>query len=533
MKNGLLPGGGRLRITNSALALISTLLLIPGWLGVSGLPLLAALVPLMVVSGRADASRRAAWRVFGWVALTFGAWSVATTWWIAHAALIGAVLSPVITVGLMGGAFMLYHYVSKRAPRALACTVLATAWIAAEYLYTTGQVSFPWLTLGNGFAWDIKLVQWYDTTGVFGGSLWVLLCNILIYEAVCARRARRWIAAGVVVVLPMAVSLFIYYTYLPWKAKMVKSTVIQPNLDPYEEKFALSMDEQTALLLDMIRQTPSDADYIVTPETSLPEMIREGEFRFSSTLAEFRGLARYEFPNTQFILGATTMQIYPDDLRTATARNRNGVWFDVYNSVLGLDTTEHIQVRHKSMLLVGVEKIPYYNLFKHIEFLVVDMGGITGQLGCDPEPYIFRAQNGRVSGAGVCWEGVFGAYMGGFVRKGAQILFIVSNDGWWGDTQGYRQLFALSRLRAVELRRSIARSANTGISGLITDRGDVTEKMGWDVRGTATGLLPLNDKLTFYVRYGDYIGRIASYAFLLSVLYYVAYRTRRRNHLVE
>jgi apolipoprotein N-acyltransferase len=79
---------------------------------------------------------------------------------------------------------MLYHIVSKRAPKILAYTTLITAWIAGEYLYTQAPaLSFPWLVLGNGFADDTWAVQWYEYTGVFGGSLWVLLVNVLAFEA--------------------------------------------------------------------------------------------------------------------------------------------------------------------------------------------------------------------------------------------------------------------------------------------------------------------------------------------------------------
>lgn len=112
-------------------------------------------------------------------------------------------------------------------------------------------------------------------------------------------------------------------------------------------------------------------------------------------------------------------------------------------------------------------------------------------------------------------------------------MCIISNDGWWRDTPGYRYLFAYSRLRAVETRRSIARSANTGISGFIDQRGDVSGKLGWDVRDTSTRSLATNDRMTFYTRYGDLIGRIGCYVFILSMLYFMAYRIKRRSHIVD
>ena len=137
------------------------------------------------------------------------------------------------------------------------------------------------------------------------------------------------------------------------------------------------------------------------------------------------------------------------------------------------------------------------------------------------------------TGPAISYEGPFGVFYGGSVRRGAQFMAIISNDGWWGDTPGYKHLFSISRLRAVEHRRAIARSANTGKSGFISARGDVGQTLGWEQRGVITAEVPLNSELTFYTRYGDCLARISEYILLLSVLYYVAYRYKRRNHLVK
>ena len=112
-------------------------------------------------------------------------------------------------------------------------------------------------------------------------------------------------------------------------------------------------------------------------------------------------------------------------------------------------------------------------------------------------------------------------------------MAIMSNDGWCGDTPGYKHLFTISRLRAIEHRRAIARSANTGMSGFISARGDIGETLGWEKRGVISAAVPLNSELTFYTRYGDYLGRISEYLTLLCVLYYIAYRVKRKNYLVK
>ena len=93
----------------------------------------------------------------------------------------------------------------------------------------------------------------------------------------------------------------------------------------------------------------------------------------------------------------------------------------------------------------------------------------------------------------------------------------VTNDGWWGDTPGYNQHLRYASLRAIETRRSIARSANTGISALIDQRGVIKESLGWWQRGYVKGELNLNSKITTFVKYGDYIGRVAYASMLLFV----------------
>ena len=97
----------------------------------------------------------------------------------------------------------------------------------------------------------------------------------------------------------------------------------------------------------------------------------------------------------------------------------------------------------------------------------------------------------------ICYEGLYGDFYGDFVRRGAQFMAIISNDGWWGDTPGYKHLFTISRLRAVEHRRAIARSANTGMSGFISARGDIGQTLGWEKRGVLTAPTPaLRDSST-------------------------------------
>ncbi len=515
------------------LALLSVACLSCGWLGMSGLPLTVALVPLLILSGEYDASRRSFWKMFGWTALVTGTWSTLCTWWIWYAAEIGAILSVLIAIVLCGGPVMLYHYVSKRARPALAATLFVCGWIAAEYWYTTGEVSFPWLTLGNGFANSVRSGQWTEYTGVFGGSLWVLVCNLLFYRLWRVRTRRAAVQAFAALLLPMAFSFWLYHRAgSDCRGGEATVSVVQPNIDPWGEKFSLSARQTADTLLALANRSPAGVDYIVLPETAIDDRIWEENPEASPSLTRLAAFAADRRPGSTLVVGATTFRAYAPAERTATARPlRGGGWYDVYNSAILIEGDKR-GIHHKSKLVVGVEKMPYPRLMKALDFLIIDLGGTTGQMGTDPYRKVFRSDRGITSAVAICYESVYGAYVSEFAARGAQLLLVVTNDGWWHDTPGYRQHFSFARLRAIETRRSIARSANTGISGFIDPRGEVGSTLGWDERGTLTAALPLNVRITCYTRYGDFTARIALLVFLLGMLYYMAYRIRRKNHLV-
>jgi apolipoprotein N-acyltransferase len=134
---------------------------------------------------------------------------------------------------------------------------------------------------------------------------------------------------------------------------------------------------------------------------------------------------------------------------------------------------------------------------------------------------------GTLIAPAICYESAFGGYMAQFVRKGAHVIFVITNDGWWKNTPGYRQHFSFSRLRAVETRRSIVRAANTGISGFISQRGDVVQQSEWWTEDALLASVRFNDALTFYVKHGDYIARISLFMAGLLLLNLIATRLRK------
>lgn len=486
------------------LSLLAALLLTLPWLGCGGWSLLVAFVPLFILQTLKP-------RFMGlWVLLSFLLWIVGSTWWVSIATPIAAFAIPIVGLFFSWIPFMIYHYVRRTQQGHLAWVVFVTVWIAFEALYAYQDISFPWLTLGNGFAAVPWAVQWYEYTGAFGGTLWILVSNILVFNLWQQRRSAKRIAAVAVwIVVPLAWSVVMYTSYREVENPL-KVCIVQPNFDPYSEKFgeeALTQAQQSEMIFALAAESAVDVDFIITPETSFGNrnLIWLDEMDANFDISSIRWFIRHERPSATFIAGAVTFA-------------PGGVH---YNSALWVDSTETVDVYHKSKLVVGAELTPYPELFSAMS---IDLGGISGNYGRQAHRSVFK----RV-GVAICYESIYGAYFTQYVDKGAEAMFIITNDGWWGDTQGHRHHMNYARLRAIESRRSIARSANTGISAIINQRGDVVEQLGWDKRGVVNGTINLNTERTIYTAYKDIVVRLSAYILALSLLYYVGQRYRKKR----
>ena len=151
-----------------------------------------------------------------------------------------------------------------------------------------------------------------------------------------------------------------------------------------------------------------------------------------------------------------------------------------------------------------------------------------GSYAPQEEREVFVTPDSVKIGTAICYESVYGDYYREYILKGAQVMSIITNDGWWGDTPGYRQHLSYASLRAIETRRSIARSANTGISAFINQRGEIISQTGWWQPAYLNGQLCLNDEITVFVRHGDIIGRVSKFIFFLfSLMAAVRYISRK------
>ena len=512
------------------LCLLSALLLFFAW-PVFGFSFLVFIgfVPLFFVEENISSTSKkmGGIKILGYSYLTFLIWNLLTTWWIYNASGGGAAMAILANSLLMAVVFTAFHSIKKRTKTGYFS--LICFWLAFEYLHLNWDLSWPWLTLGNVFSINYRWVQWYEFTGALGGSLWVLLVNVLAFQFAKSllnnSESKLRVKSGLswlgLILLPILVSYGMYAMRNPLhKGGGKKVTIVQPNIDPYNEKFSGMSDEEQLMKLLHLAEAKMDKStaYLIAPETALPTTIWENKIMEAPVILELKKFLD-KYPNLKIVIGANTAKAYLNgEQPSATARKfiNDETYFDSYNTALQLDSSAAIQVYHKSKLVPGVEKIPFPALFKPFEKFAIDLGGTTGSLGVQDTRTVFFSTDKKCSIAPViCYESIYGEFVGEYVRNGAQLIFIITNDGWWGDTPGYKQHLSYASLRAIETRREIARSANTGTSAVVNARGDVSlQTEYWKEAVVAATVFP-SSEITFYVKYGDYLGWLAA---LLSAL---------------
>jgi len=524
---------------NYLLASLSAILL---WLAWPPIPytsflLFIGFVPLLISVEnviRGDYKKKGR-KIFGLAFLTGVIWNTASIYWVYNAmhayldaftsfmiSLIPFTLAPL----LMALAFRLYYQMRKRNSILLSFMGLISFWIAYEYLHQTWDLSFPWMTLGNGFASFHQLIQWYSLTGVYGGTLWIWIANVLVFLWYWQRKEKLEIysqkillgAVAAWIILPAAISFIVYSNYEE-HVNPSEIVTVQPNIDPFEKWGVTSPEEQLKILTDLSQKVAKlNTEFFIWPETAISGSngINEEEFR---EYPQYNKIVEFLEPyhNGNVLSGIESYTIY-DSQKTPSANALGNVFIDRFNAAVLIDGSSKLQFYHKSKLVPGAEKMPFGKALTLLTPLFKHFGGATGVYGSQAEPSVFYSASGIGAAPVICYESIWGNYVSQYIKKGAQFIAIVTNDGWWGDTSGKDQHLQYAKLRAIENRRWVVRSANTGISAFINQRGDIVQKSSWWVPTALSQEINLNEDLTFYTKYSDLIVYFSFITSLLSIV---------------
>lgn len=465
-------------------------------------------VPLLFIADQVTKPKQ----MFGYAFISLFIWNAATTWWLWNSTGVGAVAAITANSLLMCLPWWGYFAFKNKYSKNVSLFILIVFWLSFEYIHLNWELSWPWLTLGNIFSAHTAWVQWYEYTGVGGGSLLILVINILIYQLILLIQQKAvqkiiFIKAASIFTLLLAMMLFnsAVTPNVDQTSSNNNLVIVQPNISPYE-KFELSAAaSQIQQLITLSEQAlDSNTKLIIWPETAMSVADWQDNLASNNYYQPIFEFAK-QHPTITILSGIETFKSYGNTKATPTAHTtNNGVYYDAFNAAIAIKSGEHFQLYNKSKLVPGVESLPSFLRFLAPAF--EKFGGTTGGYGTSDSSAVFSFSNNPYTAAPIiCYESIYGEYVGSYVKKGASVLAVITNDGWWGNTPGHKQHLALAKLRAIETRRWIARSANTGISAVINNQGEIVTQQPWDKAAYLKYAIPNNTRLTFYVQYGDYI----------------------------
>ena len=527
------------------LAAISALLFSVSW-PTYGVPffIFFAFVPLLLMEqeiSKFSKIKRKGWAVFGLSYFTFFIWNLVTTGWLYYAknpdgsnSLLAVAIPLFANSLLMSSTFQLYYWYKKVRGTYFGLVFFVAIWLSFERFHLSWEFTWPWLNLGNAFSEYPKIIQWYDTIGATGGSFWILLINVFTFYTIRiweAGRIRKDLIKNVsilmaVIFLPILISVYKYNSYQEKPVGNVNVVLLQPELDPYNEKYSKDSLQILDELLTLAEQnSKGKVDFFIAPETAFPGRGSLSEKGFNKSISiniakEF--LTKH--PQSILLTGASTHKFLFNESETEnySVKIQDGVWVNSYNSALQIIPNQNVEVYHKGKLVPGVEIFPYIRFLKpFLGDAMLDFGGATSSLGIDKERKVFVNQFNKAKVAPIiCYESIYGEFVTDYVKNGANLLAIMTNDSWWGNSEGHKQLLSYARLRAIETRREIVRAANSGISAHINAKGDIVEDTFYGDQTALAVTANLLEEKSIYTKTGDLISRIAIFVLGFLLIYH-------------
>ncbi len=508
----------RSKIPNSSIwiwVFLPAILFVLAWEPIGITPLLfIAFVPFWVLHDRLI--KASLIRYFGLLYLAFFAWNLTTTWWVYFASPAGAAAMLILNSLFMTFPFLILRKIQKSRPYSFAIFALFSLfWILYEYGHHRWDLSWPWLALGNAFSASPSWVQWYEFTGTLGGTLWVLWANVAVFSYLKTGSKSSIKAGAMILAVPLIISIIIGAFVNVQKGNPINVAVLQPSFNPWNEKFNRDpIDMQIEMQNLSATGIDSSTDWLLWPETS---MVRSIDIDYLDQNAQVlmleKGLLE-RHPKLQIITGFHGVKYYQSDVKPTRSARKSAydskVYYDVYNSALWIQRNQKPNYYHKSKLVPGTEQMPFIHNLPFLESLAIslDENSITGSLGVSDSAIALGREN-PVAPI-ICYESIYGDYVRGYIKKGATWLGIITNDAWWENTPGHKQHFSYAKLRAIEFRKWIARSANTGISGFIDPLGNAYDQTSWYTKVCPHKTIWANTEETIYFKLGD-VGVILIY----------------------
>lgn len=465
--------------------------------------------------------------------------------------MLGGVLLALVHPFFLVIPWVLYDGIRRRFSRRAALVSLPILYTGFEYWHSFGDLSYPWLSMFNTQTYNTAYIQFIEFTGSYFLTTVIVTVNCLIYGLLKRRESSpaAWkygMAIALLFLLPYAYGLYALNTSEETRGN-VRISIVQPSINPWAKwesanEQIMKINYETSI--DALKSVHDSTDLLLWPETAITFPITLPEYSYD--LNEFSGFLRYThkavltgFPDMErYEVGRDTI---PEDAKPTQSPN---VMLRSWNASMLAYADEKGNVRfqryHKQKLVPLGEHVPFVDMFPVLGKIFKwgvglgswNMGQGYGVFHLPLQRGDSLAGNARMDTARIwtmiCYESVYPSFVRKFVSNGANVLSIITNDGWYGKSFGPFQHNQFAVLRAIENRRCIARCANTGISSFIDDRGRFVEQSPLFVRTSLTKELPLIERKTLYTRFGDFVAIPSLVYTAIAFLYLVGLKLRQR-----
>ncbi len=399
-----------------------------------------------------------------------------------------------------GLAFGLFAYITTRLglfrkPGVMSVLLIASIWTSIEFLF---PFLFPY-GISNSQAPFLATIQMYDLFGIYALSFVIVVVNVTILRIVKRFTLNAILPAPELILSCTLIFLALSYGYFRIlqvdsdikNAPKLSVGMVQANFD-----FLAKTENQEKTVTDKhkeMSQELEEVDLIIWPETSIQAWFSNE----SDYLIVRDEIGVPEMEGKYFIVGG--MSFTPKDPNTEIITNENII---KYNTAFLTNSNGVILERyHKIKLLLFGEYLPFAQYFPAIQKISPASGDFTP--GEELDLFVIPEKGAKIAPI-ICYEDIIPSFSRQFVHKGANLIVNITNDAWFGETIAPYQHLLISIPRAVETRRYLLRSTNTGISAIIDPVGRVVAETGNFVKTNLEGEVALMDgDITLYTRIGD------------------------------
>ena len=369
--------------------------------------------------------------------------------------------------------------------------VAACAWICFEWMQTLTWAGIPWSKLAVGQTGMLYNIQSASLFGsYFISFLMILTSGYLAMALINLRNNKQLIRSAFSFLFAILIfaSNFTYGAIAMKKDREYKDTVtvaaIQGNIQSVEKWNSEPMEALETHRNLVLEAGEAGADLIVMAETAIPYTINKDEFLLPYTEEMVRE------SDADVIVGCLHLD---DDNKlynsTRYVSNEDGFVETVYN---------------KRRPVPFGESMPMEDIINAILPILGQLNQASSSIASGNETAIFETEHGNV-GSLICFDSIYESLAIKTVRDGAELLAISTNDCWFRDSAAVYQHNSHAILRAVENGRYVVRSANTGMSSILTDKGEVVEFLEPLVEGYIIGDVKLTTDETLYTKVGNVI----------------------------